>query len=102
LTQINQKELEFYSRKLQNFPHFEYHHINLFYDLIDDKNYITINENADYFQKIYNINNSNNPEKDEIEKSELFDKIGSNYEKIYYKIIFKLKKIQKDLEYEVK
>jgi hypothetical protein len=38
-----QKEIEFYSNKLKAFPHFEHHHINIFYDF-DEKRSMEINK----------------------------------------------------------
>lgn len=95
-----QSENKFYSQKLKQFPHYEHHHINLFYELIEDKNYQIVNENAEIFQKINRISQSENVIENEI--SELFDKMGNNYEKIYSNVLLQLKKIQKDLENEVK
>src|SRR5690606_25093198 len=97
---IQQKEIEFYSQKLKQFPHYEYHHINLFYELIEDKNYLIVNENTETLQKINRINQSEDVKDNEI--SELFGKIGDNYEKLYNNVLLQLKKIQKDLENEVK
>jgi len=100
LVLIQQKEIEFYSQKLKQFPHYEYHHINLFYELIEDKNYLIVNENTETLQKINRINQSEDVKDNEI--SELFGKIGDNYEKLYNNVLLQLKKIQKDLENEVK
>lgn len=30
-----ENQVQFYTNKIQNFPHFEHHHINIFYDLIN-------------------------------------------------------------------
>lgn len=38
-----QKEIKFYSNKLKAFPHFEHHHINIFYDF-DEKRAMEINK----------------------------------------------------------
>jgi lipid-A-disaccharide synthase-like uncharacterized protein len=40
-----QKEVEYYSNKLKSFPHFEHHHINIFYDFNEDRA-IEINKNT--------------------------------------------------------
>lgn len=40
-----QKEVEFYSNKLKSFPHFEHHHINIFYDFNDERA-MEINKNT--------------------------------------------------------
>jgi len=100
LVEIQQREIEFYSNKLKQFPHFEYHHINLFYDLVDDKNYQIIIENNELFQEISKLIKLDNFNVNDI--SELYGKIESNYEIIYKNIIYLIKKTQKDLELEVK
>ena len=98
LVNIQQKESEFYAQKLKQFPHFEYHHINLFYDLIDDENYQIVNENIEILQKINRISQS----EDVKEISELFGKMGHNYEKLYNNVLLQIRKVQKDLQIEVK
>ena len=100
LVNIHQKESEFYEQKLKQFPHFEYHHINLFYDLIEEENYQIVNENIEILQKINRINQSKDLKNNEI--SDLFGKMGDNYEKLYNNVLLHLKKVQKDLENQVK
>ncbi|WP_430400736.1 hypothetical protein [Flavobacterium sp.] len=39
------KEVEFYSNKLKSFPHFEHHHINIFYEFNEERS-IEINKNT--------------------------------------------------------
>ena len=98
LVNIQQKESEFYTQKLKQFPHFEYHHINLFYDLIEDENYQIVNDNIEILQKINKINQS----EDVKDTSELFGELGNNYEKLYNNVLLLIRKIQKDLQIEVK
>ena len=100
LVNIHQKESEFYEQKLKQFPHFEYHHINLFYDLIEEENYQIVNENIQILQKINRINQSKELNNNEI--SDLFGKMGDNYKKLYNNVLLHLKKVQKDLENQVK
>lgn len=97
---IQQKKIDFYSHKLEQFPHYEHHHINLFYDLIEDNNFKIVNDNIEILGKIEKINQSKTIKDNEI--SELFGKMGDNYEKLYNVVLLQLKKIQKDLENEVK
>lgn len=66
-----QKEIEFYSNKLKAFPHFEHHHINIFYDF-DEKRSIEINK------RTFDINR---------ELIELQPKEGDTLEEIDIKII---------------
>jgi hypothetical protein len=98
LVNIQQKESEFLEQKLKQFPHFEYHHINLFYDLIDDENYQIVYENIEILQEINRINQSENIN----EISELFCKMGHNYEKLYNNVLLLIRKVRKDLQIEVK
>ncbi|CAM3103722.1 hypothetical protein [Flavobacterium frigoris] len=100
LINIQQENVEFYSQKLKHFPHYEYHHINLFYELIEDNNFKIVNDNSEILQKINKINQSQIIKNNEI--SELFGKMEDNYEKLYNNVLLHLKKIQKDLENEVK
>lgn len=97
---IQQKNIDFNSQKLKQFPHYEYHHINLFYELIDDNNFKIINENTEILQKIENLKQSKDHQGKEI--SDLFGTMRDNYEKLYNNVILHLKKVQKDLENEVK
>ena len=98
LVNIQQKESEFFEQKLKQFPHFEYHHINLFYDLIDDENYQIVNENIEILQEINRIKQSGDVKK----ISELFGKMGHNYEKLYNNVLKLIRKVQQDLQIEVK
>jgi hypothetical protein len=97
---MQQKNVEFYSQKLKQFPHYEHHHINLFYELIEDNNFKTVNENTEILQKIEKINHSKDLTDNEVR--DLFVKMGDNYEKLYNNVILQLRKVQKDLENEVK
>lgn len=97
---IQQKSIEFYSQKINQFPHYEYHHINLFYNLIDDKNYQIVNENTEILQRINTINQSEDTKEDEI--NELFGKMEDNYEKLYNNVLSHLNCIQNDLKNEAK
>ncbi|TDE04817.1 hypothetical protein [Flavobacterium sandaracinum] len=100
LINIQQENVEFCSQKLKHFPHYEYHHINLFYELIEDNNFKIVSDNSEILQKINKINQSKNIRDNEI--NELFGKMEDNYEKLHSNVLLNLKKIQKDLENEVK
>jgi hypothetical protein len=50
-----EKEVRFYSEKLKAFPHFEHHHINIFYEF-DENRAMEINKNTfEIHQKIYDL-----------------------------------------------
>lgn len=100
LVLIQQKEIEFYSQKLKQFPHNEYHHINLFYKLVEDYNFKIVNENTEILQKINRINQSKVIKDNEV--IELFGKMGDNYEKLYNNLLLQLETVQNDLENEGK
>jgi len=75
-----QKEVQFYAEKLKSFPHFEHHHINIFYEF-DENKAVEINN------KINSINrkiSELNPEKDNSEKvKSLFGKLEENYGELF-------------------
>lgn len=48
-------EVQFYSEKLKKFPHFEYHHINLFYDLINEKSNDLVSESFQLNKEILDL-----------------------------------------------
>ncbi|RKS94081.1 hypothetical protein BC952_1949 [Flavobacterium limicola] len=50
-----EKEVKFYSEKLKAFPHFEHHHINIFYDFNENRA-MEINKNTfEINQKIFEL-----------------------------------------------
>lgn len=50
-----EKEVKFYSEKLKAFPHFEHHHINIFYEF-DENRAMEINKNTfEIHQRIYDL-----------------------------------------------
>lgn len=97
------KEIEYYSNKLKSFPHFEHHHINIFYDF-NDKRSIELNKiTFDIIKELIDLQ----PKKDDsnsdldiklnqikIKASELKDNYNEHFE-IYKKI---LKEIQNDIK----
>lgn len=61
-----EKEVKFYSEKLKAFPHFEHHHINIFYDF-DDSRAMQINKNSfEIQQKILDLRPLESDTKEEI------------------------------------
>lgn len=97
------KEIEYYSNKLKSFPHFEHHHINIFYDF-NDKRSIELNKiTFDIIKELIDLQ----PKKDDsnsdldiklnqikIKASELKDNYNEHFE-IYKKI---LKEVQNDIK----
>ena len=62
-----EKEVKFYSEKLKSFPHFEHHHINIFYEF-DENRAIEINKNTfEIHLKIYELIPTESDSKEEIE-----------------------------------
>lgn len=49
------KQVEFYSEKLKKFPHFKHHHINIFYEIIDEKSIDLISETFKLNQEILDL-----------------------------------------------
>jgi hypothetical protein len=98
-----QKEVEFYSNKLKAFPHFEHHHINIFY-AFDEERSMEINKRTfDIHRELIDLQPK---EQDTIQ--EIHRKVGEikkksselkdNYEE-HFKIYKKyLKDIREDLE----
>jgi hypothetical protein len=98
-----QKEVEFYSNKLKAFPHFEHHHINIFYDF-DDERSIEINKRSfAIISEIIELRPKNTDTFQEIDRkvNEIKYKtieLKDNYEE-HFKIYKNyLKKVRKDIE----
>lgn len=72
-----EKEVNFYSNRLKLFPHFEHHHINLFYNFDNESILKITNENQELIQKIYEILNSKEIEYEKL--SDILEKIYTNY-----------------------
>lgn len=97
---IQQKNIEFQSQKLRQFPHYEYHHINLFYNLIDDQNFLIAHENSEILKKIDSLNHSKDLNDNEIR--ELWVTMADNYEKLYNNVLIQIQRVRADLINEVK
>tara|TARA_Y100001963_G_C6550316_1_gene339515 strand:+ start:17 stop:610 length:594 start_codon:yes stop_codon:yes gene_type:complete len=98
-----QKEVEFYSNKLKAFPHFEHHHINIFYDF-DEKRAMEINQRTFDIQKeLIDLQPKQGDNLEEINRKVIEIKkrateLKNNYEE-HFKIYKKyLKEVRKDLE----
>lgn len=71
-----QKEVDFYTNKLKTFPHFEHHHINLFYEFNEEKALDINNKVNALNRQISELN----PEIDNSEQvKELFKELKTNY-----------------------
>lgn len=98
-----QKEVEFYSNKLKAFPHFEHHHINIFYDF-DEERSMEINKRTfDINRELIDLQPKVGDTIEEIDRKvrEIKDKaseLKDNYEEHF--IIYKkyLKDVREDLE----
>jgi DNA-binding ferritin-like protein (Dps family) len=98
-----QKEVEFYSNKLKAFPHFERHHINIFYDF-DEERSMEINKRTfDINRELIDLQPKAGDTIEEIDRKvrEIKDKaseLKDNYEE-HFKIYKKyLKDVREDLE----
>ncbi len=83
-----QNEVHFYSQKLKSFPHFEHHHINLFYDF-SDKRPIEINsETTRINQHILDLRIHENDKFEMIDNKvleikKLAEKLKNNYTELF-------------------
>ncbi|MCW4470495.1 hypothetical protein OGH69_16100 [Flavobacterium sp. MFBS3-15] len=98
-----QKEIDFYSNKLKTFPHFEHHHINIFYDF-DEQRSMEINERtSDINRELIDLMPNIIDTQEEVDRKirQIKDRtrqLQSNYDelvKIYKK---HLKNVRKDIE----
>jgi hypothetical protein len=97
------KEIEYYSNKLKSFPHFEHHHINIFYDF-NDKRSMELNKRTfDIIKELIDLQPKKEDSNDDLDKklnqikiksSELKDNYNEHFE-IYKKI---LKEVQNDIK----
>jgi len=90
------QEVNFYNNRIKQFPHFEHHHINLFYDFNEKDNLKTVNENLEVLQKVTEMINSENPDDDSIKIE--FEKINTNYIKLYDNYFSYIKIVREDLK----
>jgi hypothetical protein len=87
-----QKEVNFYSEKLKAFPHFEHHHINIFYDFNENRA-MEINTNSfEIHQKILELMPSELDTKEKLESKILGIKAFSKQLKDNYAELFEIQK----------
>lgn len=96
LIQSIEQEVNYYNLKLKQFPHFEHHHINLFYNFDQSENLKIINENYELLQKINEIVNSESINEDEMKSQ--FSKIHHNYKILYSRFLNYIDIVRSDLE----
>ena len=84
-------------QKLKQFPHFEYHHINLFYNFIEVENYQIANENIEIVRKLNKIYQTEDLEG----INELFDEMSKNYENLYNNVLLKMRNVKDDLQKQI-
>jgi len=90
-----QKEVAFYANKLKSFPHFEHHHINIFYEF-DENKAMEINNRINATNRdILELNT----ESDNTEKaSELFKILEDSYTELFDLQKGHTKRIREDLK----
>lgn len=76
-----QNEVAFYSNKLKNFPHFEHHHINIFYEFDEQKSMDLTNEINKLIREISEVKPNENDAEKTIQNS--FKKLKENYTKLF-------------------
>ena len=91
-----EKEVNFYSNKLKLFPHFEHHHINLFYNFNNENILKITNENQELIQNLHEILGYVNIESEKI--SDILEKIHNNYDSLVKIHTEYLNIIRKDLK----
>ena len=90
-----QKEVTFYASKLKSFPHFEHHHINIFYEFDEDKAMeITNRINATNREILELDHQSDNTEK----AGELFKILEDSYTELFKLQKGYTKRIRDDLK----
>lgn len=98
-----QKEVEFYSNKLKAFPHFEHHHINIFYEF-DEKRSIEINKRTfDIQRELIDLRPKKDDSIEEIDRKILEIKkraseLKNNYDEHLKIYKMYLEEIRKDLK----
>lgn len=98
-----EKEVGFYSKKLKGFPHFEHHHINIFYEF-DEERSSEINQNSiDINKEILELTPKEGDSQDEIDRKikEIkfrASKLKDNYAEHFSIYKNHLRYVRKDLE----
>ncbi|WP_282118056.1 hypothetical protein [Maribacter aquivivus] len=90
-----QKEVAYYEKKLKTFPHFEHHHINIFYEFDEKESMEISNKINSTIRLILELN----PEIDNTERtSELFKILEDSYSKLFELQKNYTKRIREDLK----
>jgi hypothetical protein len=91
-----QKEVEFYTKKLKEFPHFEHHHINIFYEFDGEKTLKIANENNQLIRELFELNPKIND--NGISAKKIFKKLKENYKSLFEIQKGYVKKVREDIE----
>lgn len=83
-----QSEVNFYSQKLKSFPHFEHHHINLFFDFSDKRSMEINSETTTINQQILDLRINENDDIEMIDNKvveikKLAEKLKNNYTELF-------------------
>lgn len=91
-----QKEVGYYSDKLKAFPHFEHHHINIFYEFNEQKSIEITNSIYKTLREISEIKGSENDA--EINVENLYKRLKENYSELLGNQQIYLNKIRTELK----
>lgn len=73
-------DIQLLSNKLKEFPHFEYHHINIFYDFNESRAFEITNENFEILARIHGLKSFNLPKEEfDIQLKDCATKFKNNY-----------------------
>ena len=80
-----EREVVFYREKLKMFPHFEHHHINIFYDFDESESAKITAKTFEIQQKVFELvdNNEINIEELEVKFKEYSSLIKNNYSELH-------------------
>jgi hypothetical protein len=92
-----QNEVRFYSEKLKAFPHFEHHHINIFFDFNDTKSMVINSEISRINQQILDLKIDENDKINVIDEKVTEIKRLAKKLKDYYAELFEINKKYLDL-----
>ena len=99
LIQSIEKEVSFYREKLKSFPHFEHHHINIFYDFNENRSLKLTTETMEIQQKIHELisDTSISSEQFDSKIKEYSKNIKDNYSELFNIHKCYLKKVREDI-----
>lgn len=98
-----QNEVKFYSEKLKSFPHFEFHHINIFYEFEESKTIEISNSINKNLRNIIEFKIDDNDSETEIDKKieetkEYFKNLKLNYSQLFTVYKEYLKTVRLDIK----